>query len=303
MRAFAAAKLAASRKGVRTTQVTTRDPNPFLQILRRPIVIGPLLILAAILFYMSLPAKPPAWTRLPATPSDSATQFLKDISTGQDAGYDAAYAMISKSVHDPDLDDEIGHYRQVFHVMYLYLSGEFGNNWGSTISVEPDKVDPDRIIAHCGLETLHLQLVEETPPDKLNDSNHHFAIKYIEEFDVHDSDKYLQMAGIKGVLRGEAGQGAVNNLDSVLGAMGGSGHETKMQTKIRLLPKMHNPHSINKFEVFQTWPVRKDPVVINRLQAIVNDGRFDQDIQDAAKRVLDGTVTEEELIAAHASDE
>jgi hypothetical protein len=301
MPAFAAAKRAAQQKGLNSTQIISPSA-PWWRTVLRPNVLIPAILLILALYYFTRPAPPPPWAAFPPTRLDAAQKFLADIASGQDAGFDRAYALISPSVHDPQLDDEIGHYRQLFYVMYSYLSGEFGDDWGKNATLELDPKDPNVIIAHVDVETLHLRMVEQTPPAKLTPTNHHWALAGVDEFDVHDSGKYLKMAGIKGVLRGEAGQGAVNNLESIIGAMGGGLHETHMQTKIRLLPLLHNPRTVNKYEVFQTWPVRKDPVIRRRLQAIVDDGRYNSEIQDIAKRVLNDSITDEELIAAHVND-
>ncbi len=298
MDAFAAAKQAARKRGLQTTRVEGAS-TPFW---RRPVVIGgllALLVVAFILFEFTGVARPPAWMQYPSTKEDAVKALFTDIAVGDDPGYDKAYALIAPSARNPEDSDEKGHYRQLYHEVYKYLSGEFGTGWASTLSVEQDPANTDNMIVHVGLETFHVETVLMTPPDKLTESNHHYATTGIGEVNIADAAGFQQMEGAMAVVGAEAGQAAVRNIQSVLGAAGARHRETPMQTKMRLAPLLRDPRGINKYEVYQTWPVRKDPVVRNRLTAITSDGRYDQAIKDVATEVLNDSVTDDELIAAH----
>ena len=95
---------------------------------------------------------------------------------------------------------------------------------------------------------------------------------------------------------------AIPRIEGILNAGGAQRRETAMQTKLRLLPSLRNPRNVNKYEVYQTWPVRKDPVIRRRLNAMVHDERYDGGIRQVAQEVLNNAVSDEELIAAHVQD-
>jgi hypothetical protein len=298
MRAFAAAKLAARRKGVGATQVeSTGSGAPFYKNFLRPIVIFPALIAILLVYYLTRPAAPAAWTKLPKTQLDAAREILTDISKG-DPGYYKAYDLIAPSAKNPDNRDDVGRYRQLFHVMNTYLSTEFGSDWIDTITLQADKNNGDLIEAHIGPETLHLRAVLQTPADKLNDNNHHYAIEGFDEFDIHDAAAMQQMAAITGILGGVAGPGAVNNLQTIIGAAGGNQRESPMVRKLRILPNLRNPRTAVRRTVLQAWPIRRDPVIRARLQSIVDDQRYQPDVIQTAQQVLQENVPEEDLIAA-----
>ena len=298
MDAFAAAKQAARKRGLQTTKVEEASTP----LWRRPAFIGgllALLLIGAVVFKLMGPGGPPPWMAYPSTKEDAVKALFADIAVGDDPGYDKAYGLIDPKSRDPDDTDEKGHYRQLYHEVYRYLSGEFGSGWLSTLTIEQDAANSNLMIAHVGLETLHVPVVQETPPDKLNDSNHHYAVTGIQEFDIHDAAGYQKTAGVMAVVGAEAGAGAVRSLTAVIGAAGASGHETPMQTKLRLLPILRDPRETTKYVIYQTWPVRKDPVVRHRLDAINGDDRYPMEFKEVAKEVLNDSVSEEELIAAH----
>jgi hypothetical protein len=299
MRAFAAAKSAAKRKGLATTQVESNDRGtPIYRQFLRPIVIVPLVLVALLAIYFTRPSPAPAWTRLPTSPTNAAEELLRNISVGSDAGYDRAYALIAPTAKNPENRDDIGRYRQLFHVLNNYLRIEFGTDWITQLSLQVDKNNSDLVAAHIGPETLHLRTLLQTPPEKLTDKNRHYAVEGIDEFSVADAAEMQKMAAITGGLGGVAGQGAVTNLQTILGAGGGNRRETPMQKKLRILPNLRDPRAAVRRTVLHTWPIRQDPVIRARLQAIVNDGRYASDVIATAQQVLQENVPEEELIAA-----
>jgi hypothetical protein len=93
-----------------------------------------------------------------------------------------------------------------------------------------------------------------------------------------------------------AGQGAIDNLQTIIGARE-SQRLTPMQRKVKLLPIVRDPRTTTRQVIIRLWPVRQDPVVRARLEAIGNDDRYAPVMKQTAKAVLTETVPEEELIA------
>jgi hypothetical protein len=302
MEAFAAAKAAAQRRGVRKTSI--EDDRPRSALLRPGPIIAILiiLILGGTLAYFitswTIKIRTPAWTRLPLTSEDCVKKFLADIATGQDGGYTAAYGLVAPSLKDPNNSDEPGQYRQLYHEMYKYLAGEFGEDWGRGVALTPDPGNPDNYIAHIGDETLHVNTSQQTPAEKLASAGQHFAITEIEEFPISQAAGFQQNEALMAVIGGYAGKGATNNLNTILGASPMNPRLTPMQRKVKLLPILRNPRTTVRLTIIQTWPIRSDPVVRTRLTNISTDERYPLEIQRTAKDVLDEKITEEERIAA-----
>ncbi|MGN6368899.1 MAG: hypothetical protein ACTHN5_11625 [Phycisphaerae bacterium] len=264
-----------------------------------PIILGALLLLAIAGFFtwrLTRPTPPPAWTRFPTSRQDLAEQLFKDIAVGDDPGYDKAYALLAPSAHHADDSDELGHYRQLFHEIYKYLNN-FDPQWPADMKIEHDPTNDSTMLVHVGPETLHVGTKLETPPDKVNDSNKHYATTGIAEYDVSDAANMSATEAQKAVIRSVAGQGAINNIEAISGA-GGHAHETPMETKMRLIPLLLNPRQVNNYEIYHCWPLRQDPAIRWALERITTDGRYANDAQSIAKEVLDNRVSEEELIAA-----
>jgi hypothetical protein len=299
MRAFAAAKMAARRKGLATTEVEEASP-PFYQALLRPVFILPLVICAAIvLFFVMRPAKADPWQRLPASQMDAAKEFLTHISKGTDDGYEKAYGLVAPSVKRPKDSEELGKYRQLYHVMNNYLATEFGKDWITLLNLQADPANNEFVLAKIGPETLHLRITQEVPPEKMKgDADRRYGVHNIEEFDIEDAAALQKAAGIMGIVRGVAGAGAENNLQTIMGARGGNRRESKMQTKLRILPNLRNPRAVVRMTVINAWPVRTDPVIRARLDQISKDGRYPNDVQQTARDVLADNISDEELIAA-----
>jgi len=299
MDAFAAAKRAAQQRGLRAAEAPVdRGPSP-LAILWQPKLF--LLIIVVALagwgIYTVTRPKPPRWATFPTTGIDSAKLFLTRISAGDDDSYNQAYALIADSVRDPKDSEERGNYRQIFHNMNLYLSGEFDPGWIAKTQFEADPADPNLIIAHVDKETLHIRTAAQSDP-KWPELGSRYEVLGISEFDVRDAAAFRQMAGIEAIIRSSAGQGAVDNIDMIRGTGGAPRHETPMQKKVRLLPIVRNPHSVSWKAVVGLWPVRQDPVVRNRLEQIAGDDRYDNESRARAGDLLKGKIEEEYLVAA-----
>jgi len=301
MVAFAAARDAARRRGVRKTEVEVAGPPWWRQPMAIAAIVVVALVTLIIIWKVTRPLPPAWWTLFPRTQDDAVNQFMNGIAVGDDPGYDKSYALLAPSAKDPKDDDEQGKYRQLYHEMYKYLS-IFDSHWEGIMKIEQDPTNSDIMLVHVGPETIHVTTALQTPADKLTDANHHYAIIGINEYDITQAAGAQQMEGIKGFLKGEAGEAAVRNVESVLGAEGAPRHETPMQAKMRLIPLLHDPRTTNKYEIYQTWPNRKDPAMRWQLNEITQDGRYPPDFQQVAQEVLDDKVSDEELIAAHVQD-
>ncbi len=297
MAGFEAAKRAAQKKGV----ASAKDDAP-APLWRRPVpviaVLLAVLIGAGIYAKFSAP-KVPEWSKFPSTREDAVQQFLTHIAAGTDDEYNKAYALIAPSQHDPKANDESGDYRQLFNYVNKYLTGEFGDNWDKTAKIAQDATNPDLMVATVGLETLHVPVTQQTPTEIMggNENNAHYAIIAIQEFNILDAAGFRSNEAQTAVVKSIAGQGAIDNLQTVMGAMGGTRRENPMQKKYRLLPILRNPREATWQAVVQTWPLRKDPVIRNRMEQIAGDDRYDPQVKKTAKEVLTDSVSDEELIA------
>ena len=119
-------------------------------------------------------------------------QFFTHIAAGTDDEYNKAYALIAPSMRNPKADDEAGDYRQLFNSVNKYLTGEFGDNWDQTAKYAPDPANPDLMIATVGLETLHVPVAQQTPPEIMggNEANAHYAIIGIQEFNIQEASGF-----------------------------------------------------------------------------------------------------------------
>ncbi|HUO11098.1 MAG TPA: zinc ribbon domain-containing protein [Phycisphaerae bacterium] len=296
MDTFKAARGAATRRGIITTEVQSAAP-PFW---RSPGLIAALVVLLCIggfiAWRLTRPAPPPPWARFPTSQDTLVDQMFHDIAVGDDPGYDKAYALLSPAAHNPDDADELGHYRQLYHEIFKYLNN-FDSTWVQNMKIEHDPDNPDTMLVHVGPETLHVTTRLETPADKVNDTNKHYAVGNIAEYDVSDAAAMSSTEAQKAVIRSMAGQGAINNIEAISGA-GGHAHETPMQAKMRLIPLYLDPRHVNNYEIYHAWPLRKDPAVRWALERMTQDQRYVPEAQGIAKEVLDEKVSEEELIAA-----
>ncbi len=293
---FARAKKAALQKGLRTKMEAA--PPPWWKdstLVKTAVALGVvLLIVAGVMAWRG--SRPEPWEAFPTAREEVVKQLMTHLHADNDKSLRAAYLLVADEDKKNINDD--GKYRQLFHEVNKYLAGEFGDDWIKHTTITPDPADADRFIVKVALETLHVRTSEESPKNAPAAKGKHFAYRSIEEFDLHEAANMQKMAGIGGVLKGLGASGSANQLNQIIGAGAHSNRETLMQTKRRLLPILRNPRGeAVKRCVYQTWRIRNDPVVHNRLQAIVDDGRYAGDVQDAAKSILDGSVTEEELAA------
>ncbi len=260
-------------------------------------VMGVLVVGAVVLALA--PGRPgrPAWLDYPLGKEGAVKDFLAAVGTGRDADRVDAYKMIAPSAKKPDDREDEKRYEQIFVEMDKYLDGEFGTGWPAEVKVEESGEDSNLMLAHIGAETLHVRVEMQTPLKVARSGNEHYAITGVDEFDVNDAGGFQKTEAIMGSLQAlGASKGQVEQLGSVIAA-GRPRHETRMQTKVRLLPTLRNPRLLSRRVLLETWIVRKDPVIRRRLEMIAGDGRYEQATRDSAKAVLNDDVPEEELIA------
>ena len=285
MDGFLAAKNAAKRRGFSGTQVENNGPPFFLRggFIAKVLF---LLAIAAIVGYFFLP-KPPRYMAFPGSPTATAQQFLQDISGGDDKGFNQAYALVPDSVRNPKSSDEHGDYVQIYDEMDKYFSDEFGPDWLTQTKLDADPNDPDIIVAHVALETIHIHTADQVPPDKKSQQGSHFGVTGIDEFSIAWAGDFQQMEGIMGSLHMLTGSDSAGRmLQGVLGAANNR-HAPPMVKKIGILQVLRDPHYINYKDVVQAYPFRTDPVMQNRLELVTKDDRYDQQVRDVAQQVLD----------------
>jgi hypothetical protein len=300
MDSFAAAKRAARERGIKTTEVQSRRELP--AFLRPATLVKTFIFLVvvggiALLGYHFFGPKPPRYLTMPNTAEAAVQQLLTHISAGTDPEYLAAYALIADSARNPRADDEKGDYQQLFHAMNAYLSGEFGNGWAGNAKLAADPADASVVVATVGVETLRIHTAQQTPSEKMSAYGPHYGVTSIDDFDVAYAAELRKTAVIEDIVGGIAGQGSLNDLRTVLGAGGPNPHDPKMIQKIGMLVVLRNPRTATARSTLQTYPLRADPVIRNRLSMVQNDARYDPHVMEIAKEILIDKVPEEELDA------
>jgi hypothetical protein len=301
MAAFAAAKKAAQQRGIKGTQVETRGPA----VWRNPAVIKLAILLLfvgsiAYLGYHFFGPKPPRYIQFKPTAVEAVREFLTLVNAGDEAHF-RAYDLVADSARQ-GMDDPGGSFRQVFHNVNEYLSAELLKEWMSKTDLAADPNHPDLIVAKIDIETLHIRTAQVTPPDKLQKYGPHYGIVGIEEVSVYDAADLQKWAIIGDYVGAAGGQGAMENLTSILSAGAANRHQPPFIKKIGLLMALRNPRSCNWRTVVQINPMRTDPVIEARLKAIVFDVRYDASVRTVAQEVLDDKVSEEEKTAVGMPD-
>jgi hypothetical protein len=267
----------------------------------KAVIFGALLLVAAILAVVfSGSQKKPAWMNYPLGKEHAINTFMIDVANGQPADLDNAYKLMAPTVIHPNNADDQAAWEQLYVEINKYLTGEFGADWPSHMTVNPSPDDSDLMEVHVDVETLHVRLALQTPTSALTGSNARYAIVGVNEFDISSAQAFQAREAQMGVIRGIAGAGAVKNLQGIIAAAGNGGrnqHETRMQTKLRILPNLRDPRSVYPQTVLQAWVVRKDPVIRRRLTMITQDDRYTSQVQQYAKEVLDNRVHEVDLDA------
>jgi hypothetical protein len=311
MSAFAAAKKAAQARGIKGTSVQTAN-RPDIRGLagesnatpsRFPpaTILKTLLLLAFLagigyLGYHFFGPKPPRYLPFPATAQDAAKEFLTRIAGG-DTAHDSAYELIADSARKDAGDDPRGDFRQVFHAVNDYLVAELRPDWIDHTTLAPDPNEPDVIIARIDLETLRIRTAQQTAPELMKKYGPHYGVIGIVEVDVNWAAGLRQMGAITGIVRGVAGESAITNLQTIIGASEANRRMPPFLKKMELLQVLRNHWAATWKSVVQTYPFRNDPVIRARLTDIKGNDQYDPGVREYAQKVLDNRVTEEDLAA------
>ena len=276
-------------------------PNlkPFFAIAVALLVIGGIYYLLSI----TVLAKAQPWLAYPTAEEAAVRGYFAFIGTDQKPQHLKAYALVSQLQKDPKNDNESGNYLQFYHDIHRYFAAEFGDDWAAqlTLSATPGKahdfaVQVGPAEAH---ETIHVQLADQSPAGQPP----RWGIAGIDELDIDSPTRMKSREGTYGAMRMLGAGGAVGALKGIAGTFGNFQHETPMETKMRLFPLVKDPRAAQiDFSVMQLWKVRNDPYARYRLGQIAGDGRYGDITRARAKAVLDGTLSEEDRIAAHVEE-
>lgn len=303
MDAFEAARRAAEARGFKGTRIQDNRPPIYL----RPAPIAAILLLvligAGVAYYRTRPAPPPAWTLYPQSREAAAREIMELIASGEDEQYSRAYTRLDPAVRNPEDREERGQYRQIFHVIHRYLTGEFGDNWIATARFAQDPANPEVITVQVGAETLKLHTGLVTPREAMDRGEpEHFAVRGIDDFGIAYASGFQTTAARTNLIDAVVGPGSASDLRSIIGATRQNRHETPMQTKVRMLPILRNPRETNYRTILQTYPVREDPVMRARLEMIRDDTRYENQVREGADQVLKDKVPEGALEGAGVID-
>lgn len=320
MNDYIVAMLRARAAGMVPARLERPSGWPKLDVTLSPPVKWALGILAGgvgiLLLYMlvvgSIGPGEPAWKKYPTDPQDLLHRYFVLIEKDEDAAHDLAYGLVALPEKHPEDSDEVGRYRQLFHVIHKYLSDEISPGWTKGLSILPAEPaadpakEPTTYIVKVGLETLHVQIAPQGPEKGgaggggggVVGGPAHYGVVEVQEFPIGQAANFQKLAGITGVVRGIGGNQAASNLQQVLGAGGSPGRETPMQTKLRVLPLIRDLSNVTlKRALLHLWPVRNDPLVRARLTALVADQRYAPEMQRVAQEILEERVDPVELMA------
>jgi hypothetical protein len=301
------ARRAAELRGLGEVQITRSAGAEMRRWIGPAIKVAVLALLVGlgVWIYQKVTFKPEKWKAYPTDSAAMVKEFVELVDRDDDASHDKAYGWISLTQKHPDKEsDEVGWYRQTFHEVHRYMTGEFGAAWTATMAIAPDGPEKDGLMSYAvsvGPETLHILVEAQKAENGSTPFPEHYGVMAIQEFPIDEAGKNQQMAAITDIVGGVGGDAAGHNLATVLGAAGGGGRMSLMQRKREYLPLVRDPN-VPRMNLLQLWPARKDPVVKARLEAITKDMRYDPQVQQSAQQILDGTVPVEDLIAGHVPD-
>ncbi|HTV47324.1 MAG TPA: hypothetical protein VMG59_02665 [Phycisphaerae bacterium] len=253
-----------------------------------------------IYWLMSGKPAPNPITSYPTSQSLAVQQFFTDISTNSTDDDQKAFTLISWPIRqqDPSNQDE---YVWHFGSLNDYLTGLFGDSWIQQLQIQvPSDPNATTCIAQINTETFHINLAGQkqySPPGTFVPSEEHWGIVSIDEFPFTGGAQAQRATETIGVMNTMGLNGAASNLGSIVAANSGADNGPSWAIKERLLPEVEDPNGAAIRQcIYQLWPVRKDPTVIYELNKVIDDPRYSQDAQQAAKDVLSGHVDEAILV-------
>ncbi len=254
-------------------------------------------VIVAAYYMFSKPAVNPA-EAYPTSAKKMINQFFQLISTGSTSADQKAFKLLSlpiRKIHEK----HPGRYWQRFEDLNVYLTDVFGTTWTSDIHIvrskNPEK--PDEYIAHVRTEVFHITVANQ---DRYAAAlpHPHYGLVRIREFSFSGGAHAQQVAANTSVLGALGLQGAAHNVAGISAAYSAVDNLKPWQIKHRLLPVVLHPHAAALGPcIYQLWPVRKDPTVRMVLKQIAHDPQYAVNIQQEARKVLSGHVSDATLIA------
>ena len=224
-------------------------------------------------------------------------RYIALVAQGRTKTEQEAFKLISWPVRH-EHKNHPGRVWQTMENMDQYLTGLFGANWASEAKViPPSDISSNQYLVKVRTEKFHFTLA---PQNKLASptlgGKEHWGIVAIREFPFTGGAKEQHVAAVTSVL-GAVNPGAAANVAGIAAAYSDADNGIAWQIKQRLLPTVEDPHAAALRQcIYQLWPVRKDPTVIWMLNKIIHDPAYAPNIQNDAKAVLSGRVSNAILV-------
>jgi hypothetical protein len=263
-------------------------------------VIG-LIIVALIVigggFWMFQTPKPSPILKYPTSRTALLQRYIDLVGQGRTITDQKAFKLISWPIRQ-EHKKHPGRVWQTMEDMNQYLTGLFGANWSNDAQVvSPSDSASKHFIVKVRTEKFHFTIA---PQNKLASptlgGKERWGIVAIREFPFTGGAQAQHTAAVTSVL-GAINPGAAANVQGIAAAYSDADNGTAWQIKERLLPTVENPHAAALRQcIYQLWPVRKDPTVVWMLKKISTDSAYAPNIQNDAKAVLSGRVSNAILV-------
>ncbi|MDA8378786.1 MAG: hypothetical protein M0Z50_17470 [Planctomycetia bacterium] len=224
-------------------------------------------------------------------------RYIALVAQGRTTADQKAFKLISWPVRQR-YKNHPGRVWQTMEDMKEYLTGLFGTHWAAEAKVVPPATTSSAVfVVQVRTEKFHFTL---TPQNKLSSPTlggpEHWGIARIREFPFTGGAEAQHVAATTSVLAA-INPGAAANVAGIAAAYSDADNGPAWEIKERLLPTVEDPHAAALRQcIYQLWPVRKDPTVIWMLKKIIHDPDYAPNIQNDAKAVLSGRVSNAILI-------
>ncbi|MDA8375458.1 MAG: hypothetical protein M0Z50_00005 [Planctomycetia bacterium] len=187
---------------------------------------------------------------------------------------------------------------QTMEDMNEYLTGLFGADWGNHVKIiPPSDTSSHHYVVAVKTEKFHFTIAPQNDlASPTLGGTEHWGIEAIREFPFTGGAQAQHTAAVTSVL-GAINPGAAANVAGIAAAYSDADNGPAWEVKQRLLPTVEDPHAAALRQcIYQLWPVRKDPTVIWMLTKISHDPAYAPNIQNDAKAVLSGRVSNAILV-------
>ncbi len=259
------------------------------------IIVAVIVIGVGFWLFQTPPASP--ILKYPTSRTALLRRYMNLVAQGRTITVQEAYRLISWPVRQ-EHKNHPGRVWQTMENMNRYLTGLFGDNWGPEAKIiPPSDTASNHYVVTVRTEKFHFTLA---PQNKLASptlgGTEHWGIVAIREFPFTGGAQAQHVAAVTSVL-GAVNPGAAANVGGIAAAYSEADNGTAWQIKEKLLPTVEDPHAAAlKQCIYQLWPVRKDPTVVWMLKKISLDTAYAPNIQNDAKAVLSGRVSNAILI-------